>query len=309
VSSGGVSRLLAPQDGGNARGVRAHAFPLGSRGCIGILLLAPLSGCATTVGNSGYCAPPATVSYPFAPDPSPPDDAPRDAQVAALVGLSGAAKDPVSQPADATLRVLSRVELAGLVIGATSAELHCESERAEQAAEYLSRQQTRGTQWLTVGSVVAAALTGIGGVLLSTRQASEAAQDSTAIGGGIVTAGLGLASLYVHPRTRFDHERNLLADVWSGPTTSPLFPSVVWAYLTRPAFSNSRREAIRGRIVARWKQFEQVEDLASAATLFGRGGSYDVDLLRARAAMLDEVRAEVELEKQDLAAFAAALLH
>ena len=39
--------------------------------------------------------------------------------------------------------------------------------------------------------------------------------------------------------------------------------------------------------------------------LFGGGGSYDVDSLRLRAAILDEVKAEVELARQDLAALAA----
>jgi hypothetical protein len=274
----------------------------------GVLFVGTLTSCAATTVRGGYCSPPAGVSYAFAPDPPPADNAPREGQVAALVGLGGATAGNVSHSADARMRVIERIELAGLAIGATSAELDCESERAEQAAEYLSRQQTSGVQGLTIGSVTAAALTGIGSVFLSTRNASALAQDTTAVAGGVVTAGLGLASLYVHPRTRFEHERNLLADVWWGPPASTSFPPVIWAYLTRPAFSNTQRDPIRGRVVARWKQFKQVEDVASAATLFGSGGSYDGDLLRARAAMLDEVRAEVELEKQELAAFAATLL-
>jgi len=93
-----------------------------------------------------------------------------------------------------------------------------------------------------------------------------------------------------------------------GPTTSETYPPVIWTYLTRAAFSNGRREPIRGRIVGRWRQFQQVEDPATAAMLFGSGGSYDVDSLRLRAAMLDEVKAEVELARQDLAALAAELL-
>jgi hypothetical protein len=273
-----------------------------------LFLLGSLPGCIGSTVAGGYCSPPAMASFSFAPDPPPVQDAPHEAHVAALVGLSGATADQLSRSTDARLRVVERVELASLAIGATSAELECESERAEQAAEYLSRQQASRVQGLTIGSVVAAALTGIGGVLLSTKGASAVAQDTTAISGGVVTAGLGLASFYVHPRASFEHERNLLADVWFGPSASTTFPPVIWTYLTRPAFSNGGREAIRRRIVVRWKQFDQVEDLATAATLFGKGGSYDVSSLRARAAMLDEVKAEVELERQDLAAFAATLL-
>ncbi len=138
--------------------------------------------------------------------------------------------------------------------------------------------------------------------------APAVAQDSTAVSGGTVTAGLGLASLFVHRRTNYENRRNLLTDVWTGPATSETYPPVIWTYLTRPAFSNSGREPIRSRIVGRWRQFEQVEDAETAATLFGSGGLYDVDALRLRAAMLDEVKAEVELARQDLAALAAELL-
>jgi hypothetical protein len=273
-----------------------------------ILLLGVLPGCAASAVSGGYCAPPVTASFSFVPDHPPPDDAPHEAHVAALVGLSGLTAEQVARSTETRIRVVERVELASLAIGAISAELECEGERAEQAAAYLSRQQTKAVQWLTIGSVVAAALTGIGGVFLSANGASALAQETTAISGGAVTAGLGLASLYVQSRATFEHERNLLADVWFGPSTSATFPPVIWTYLTRAAFSNSGHEAIRERIVARWKRFEQIENLATAATLFGKGGSYDVDSLRARAAMLDEVNAEVQLERQDLAAFAATLL-
>jgi hypothetical protein len=129
-----------------------------------------------------------------------------------------------------------------------------------------------------------------------------------AISGGTVTAAFGLASFVVHRRTNYEHQRNLLADVWLGPVTSETYPPIIWTYLTRSAFSNSRRAPIREGIVGRWKQFQQVEDPPTAATLFGSGGSYDVDSLRLRAAMLDEVKAEVELARQDLAAIAARLL-
>jgi hypothetical protein len=228
--------------------------------------------------------------------------------VAALVGLSGITAEQVSRSDDVRVRVVERVELASLAIGAASAELDCESERAEQAADYLARAQTSSVQGLTIGSIAAATLTSIAGVFLSTRGAPALAQDTTALSGGTATAALGLASFYVHRRTSFEHQRNLLADVWRGPATSETYPPVIWTYLTRPAFSNGRRVPIRDGIVGRWKRFQQVEDPAITLMLFGNGGLYDVDSLRLRAAMLDEVKAEVELARQDLAALAARLL-
>jgi hypothetical protein len=285
-----------------------HAISNRSSPWAGAFLLAALQGCATATVRGGYCAPPTPVALSVAPDPSPSDSASREEHVAALVGLSGMTAEQVSRSDDARTRVIERVQLTSLAIGATSAELDCESERAEQAADYLGRAQTSSVQGLTVGSIAAATLTSIAGVFLSTRGAPALAQDTTAVSGGTVTAGLGLASFFVHRRTNYEHRRNLLADVWTGPTTSETYPPVIWTYLTRAAFSNGRREPIRGRIVGRWRQFQQVEDPATAAMLFGSGGSYDVDSLRLRAAMLDEVKAEVELARQDLAALAAELL-
>jgi hypothetical protein len=274
----------------------------------GAFLLAALHGCATATVRGEYCAPPTPAALSVAPDRFPPDSASHEEHVAALVGLSGLTADQVSRSDSARSRVVERVQLTSLAIGATSAELDCESERAEQAADYLGRAQTSSVQDLTVGSIAAATVTGVAGVLLSTHGAPGFAQDTTAVSGGAVTAGLGLASFFVHQRASYEHQRNLLADVWFGPATSETYPPVIWTYLTSAAFSNSRRAPIRDGIVGRWKRFQQVEDPLTATTLFGRGGSYDVDSLRLRATMLDEVKAEVELARQDLAALAAELL-
>lgn len=272
------------------------------------LVLPALQGCATATVRGEYCAPPTQAAPSFVPDPSPSDGASREDHVAALFGLSGLTAEQASRSDGARIRVVERVELANVIIGATSAELDCESERAEQAADYLARAQTSGVQGVTIGSIAAATLTGIAGVLLSTRGAPALAQDTVAVSGGAVTAGLGLASFFVHPRTSYEHPRNLLTDVWVGPATSETYPPVIWTYLTRSAFSNSQRAPIRDGIIGRWKRFQEVEDPATAGMLFGHGGRYDADSLRLRAAMLDEVKAEVELARQDLAALAAQLL-
>jgi hypothetical protein len=218
---------------------------------VGLLVL---EGCSPSVARGGgYCAPPSVPSFSVAPDKPPPDGAPREAHLAALLGLSGASVDPAADGNRG--RVIERVQLASLAIEATAAELDCEAERAEQAADYLVRGQTESAQALTIASIVAAGLTGIAGVLLSTGARPAVEQDTVAISGGVVTSGLGLGSLFVHPRTNFDHPRNLLADVWRGPSTSPAYPPVVWAYLTRHEFSNSERVTIRENMVARWTQF------------------------------------------------------
>jgi hypothetical protein len=280
------------------------------------VLLAAITGCAPSalpVRAAGYCAPPAPIAWSIAEDASPPPSADRTERLAALLGLRDvllerrASRAPAS--VESRVRALERLGMARVVVAATSAELDCEGERAEQAADYLTRRGSTGVQELTVASVLVAAGTSIAGVLLSTKSAKADVQDAVAISGGALTVGLGLGSLYVHPRVNFTHPRNLLADVWSGPAASTTYAPPVWAYLTRAEFSNDQRDAIRARIVARWRKFQQIEnDPSATALLFGAGGSYDADALRARAAMLDEVKAEVDLANQDLAALDAALV-
>jgi hypothetical protein len=266
------------------------------------------SACAAPqlVRSVGYCAPPAGATLPIPSEPARPgaSDAER---IAALVGLSSALQE---QPRSERTRMLAveRLALARLGIAATAAELECERERAEQAADALSRTKSNQAQALTIGSIGTAAATSIASVFLSTRNASAAAQESVAVGGGAVTAGLALASLYVHPSVPFQTPRNLLAPLWTGPETTPLYPPLVWTYLSRPEFSNDRRRSIRENLVERWRREAGLDhDASLAALLFGSGGDYDVDALRARAEFLDEVAAEVHLESQDLASLAAVL--
>src|SRR5690606_8233450 len=136
--------------------------------------------------------------------------------------------------------------------------------------------------------------------------ASSALQIGVAAGGGVTSAGLGLGSLWVHPTMEYLHPRNLLADLWNGPSTSTVYPPLVWAYLTRPEFPTTGGPSIRANVVRRWRELGNPG--SDAATLFGPGGVYDADALRARAGMLDQVRAEVMLLDQEVAELGAALL-
>jgi hypothetical protein len=271
-------------------------------------------GCAHAAFPSAtYCHPPAPPAAWAIPEgPPPPSDADRVERLAALIGLRGVVLELRSQAtlsADSRRLAVERIQTVRVLIGATAAQLGCESLRASEAADFLSREGATAVQGLTIASVLVAAGTTIAGVFLSTNDAKSGVQVGVAIGGGAVTAGLGLGSLYVHPTLDFPHPHNLLAEVWRGPRTSAEFPGPVWAYLTRPEFSNDQKQSIRESMIERWRMYGTVESDASAiALLFGAGGRYDVDRLRTRAAMLDQVRAEVELENQEIAALATEIL-
>ncbi|MCL2449793.1 MAG: hypothetical protein FWD17_12670 [Polyangiaceae bacterium] len=258
------------------------------------------------VRAEGYCAPPSGALVTIPSEPAKPSASYAE-RIAALLGASPAFEER-PRTESGRLLALERIELARLAIAATGAELECEQDRAEQAAEALQRVKDNQAQALTIGSIGVAAMTSVASALLATRNASAAAQDSVAIGGGVVTAGLALGSLYVHPTVPLQTPRNLLAPLWIGPEPPQVYPTIVWTYLTRPEFSNDRQRSIREHLVDRWRRETGLgEDAGLARLLFGSGGDYDIDALRARVELLGEVEAEVHLESQDLASFAAAM--
>jgi len=231
--------------------------------------------------------------------------------MAALLGLSEALslRAHGTLTTDMRLHVLERMELARLAIDATSAELDCEGERTQQAADYLASQQAGLVQLVTVASILTAAAVSVASVLLSTTNASPALQNSVGIGGAAVAAGLGFATLYVAPTIRFEHARNLLRDIWEGPAQSHVYPPIVWAYLSRATFSNAQDAPIRSKIVERFRVLGATDDDAHIRKLlFEAGGQFDVAALRAQASLLDQVKAEVALESQELEALARSLM-
>lgn len=284
--------------------------PFGFRFSMLVLGSLASAGCAasTTVAGSGYCAPPTGLSeFAAESDPLPPRGSGREEFMAAMVGLRQALSER-ARDERTRLLVLERIEAAKLAISSTSAELDCEAKRTSQAAAALARRQSSEVQTLTIASIAAAAATGLASVFASTGGGSAWTQNGIAIGGGAVTAGFGVASLYVQPTLWFNHPHNLLADVWFGPSRSSVYPSLVWGYLTIAEFSNDQSAPIREKLAARWRHFQRIDDDAQTVELlFGAGGAYDLDTLRTRESMLEEVRAEVELGNQELAALAARL--
>jgi len=260
------------------------------------------------IRGGSYCAPP-VVPAPFPSDPPPAASASRDERMAALLGMGALLAKGTPDEATRT-DLLARIEEARLSIAGTRAELDCAAERARQQADYLTHANQGAVHALTVGSIAAAAVTGIVSVFLSTGQSSRWTQNGFAVGGGAVTAGLGVASLYVDVPIRIELPRNLLADVWFGPKESSVYPSVVWGYFTQSGFSNDQQQPIRERLVERWIHFQgvQKDDQEMVTLLFGSGGTYDEGTLRKRAGMIDQVKAEVDLMNQDIAVLARRIL-
>jgi hypothetical protein len=261
-------------------------------------------GVSVGTGTGGsYCEPTSANRDAWVEDVAPPGASHR-ARIRAVLGLDALTApllhDTVPDEKAQRLATLERIEEARLAIARISAELDCEGERADQVGNYLQEKSQSWVQGFTVASLVAGAATGIASAFLMAADTSKGSQLAVGVSGASVAGALGIGALVVHPRLPFSHPRNLLADVWNGPRVSTLYPPVVWAYLSRPEFSNRGDQPIRAKIATRWRSFAGLE-ADDVKLLFGSGGPYDEKALHVRASMLNQVKAEVELLNQELA--------
>lgn len=202
-------------------------------------------------------------------------------------------------------QVSNRILLAFLDVARTAAEADCEEERADQLADRLQEARDKRIRRQTLIAIVGDAMIGIvaGGLSLALEETASAA---TAILGGSVATGFGLAAFFDNTQYEFQHTRNLLREVWTGPNQPLLIPNSVWQHLTRPLSDDPTRRSLRESLIARWRQDGRFGEPGSEteerriALFFGEGGSYEIEDLRARAAMLDLLEADVNLMSQDL---------
>lgn len=204
-------------------------------------------------------------------------------------------------------QVSNRIALALLDVARTAAEADCEEKRADQLAEVLGEARDKHIRRLLLISIVGDAMVGIvaGGLNLAVLETAAAAAD---IFGGAIATWFGVASLSLSDEARheFRHQRNLLQEVWIGPKQSALIPPSVWRHLTRPFPEDPENYSLRESLIMRWRQDGRLGEAGSEPEqrridlYFGEGGSYSIEDLRDRAAMLELLKTGVNLMSQDL---------
>lgn len=133
----------------------------------------------------------------------------------------------------------------------------------------------------------------------------ETASAIAALIGGTVATGFGSAAFFDTTEEEFRHDRNILQEVWKCPEEPLLFPVSVWRFLNRPLTEDAER-SLRETLIARWREDGRLGEPGSdteqrrIALFFGEGGTYTVEDLRARAAMVDRLEADVNLMSQHL---------
>ncbi|NGZ08038.1 MAG: hypothetical protein CV088_01450 [Nitrospira sp. LK70] len=204
-------------------------------------------------------------------------------------------------------QISDRIALALLDVARTAAEADCEEKRADQLAEVLGEERDKHIRRLLLISIVGDAMIGIvaGGLNLAVMETAAAAAE---IFGGAVATWFGVASLSLSDEARheFRHQRNLLQEVWIGPKESSLIPPSVWRHMTRPLPEDPENYSLRESLIRRWRQDGRLGEAGSEPEqrridlYFGEGGSYSIGDLRDRAAMLELLKADVNLMSQDL---------
>lgn len=204
-------------------------------------------------------------------------------------------------------QISNRILLALLDVARSAAEADCEEKRADQLAELLQEERDKHIRRLLLISIVGDAMIGIvaGGLNLAVLETAAAAAE---ILGGSVATWFGVASLSLSDEARHDfrHQRNLLQEVWIGPKESALIPPSVWRHMTRPLPEDPEQYSLRESLIMRWRQDGRLGEAGSEleqrriALFFGEGGSYSIEDLRDRAAMLELLKTDVNLMSQDL---------
>ncbi|MGU3373431.1 hypothetical protein [Chryseobacterium sp. M5A1_1a] len=196
-------------------------------------------------------------------------------------------------------RINSKITIALTELDAVAAEFDCEGERVAQIGNYVDNLNSSRNNKLILYSIVAGAAASIAGGIVP----DEGWSNAIAIGGGVLGAGFGLATLNPKgKKVEFIHQRNLLRDIWREKLESPNFPPFIWYMYTEKKFSNKEEHSIIGNMKERWLhyQFEDDKIQADQSVIFSDGGFYRSNDLHNRAAMLNQMQSATRTINQNI---------
>lgn len=196
-------------------------------------------------------------------------------------------------------KINSKITIALTELDAVAAEFDCEGERVAQIGNYVDNLNSSRNNKLILYSIITGAAASIAGGIVGDQGWSNAID----IGGGVLGAGFGLATLNPKgKKVEFIHQRNLLRDIWKGKLESPNFPPFIWYMYTEKKFSNREERSIIGNMKERWLHYQFDDDKVSAdqSVIFSDGGYYRADDLHNRAAMLNQMQSATRTINQNI---------
>jgi hypothetical protein len=223
--------------------------------------------------------------------------------LARMAELTAAGKEQSTDMLIVRQLLMERILLALLEVESTTAEIVCERDRADQDADRIDEVDAQKVTNLTILSIVLSGITGIvtGGISLASGATIGA--DVANVGGGVLATVFGVSALFVHSQVEFQHERNILHELWEDSEQPLIFSPIVWRYLHRVEDNNDNP---RTHILAVWKQKGRLGDPGTAdderrrTLFFGSGGRYSAPDLRARASLLETLEASLRLMHEEL---------
>ncbi|WP_267404047.1 MULTISPECIES: hypothetical protein [unclassified Chryseobacterium] len=196
-------------------------------------------------------------------------------------------------------KINSKITIALTELDAVAAEFDCEGERVAQIGSYVDNLNDSRNNKLILYSIITGAAASIAGGIVKDNGWSNAID----IGGGILGAGFGLATLNPKgQKVEFIHQRNLLRDIWTEKLKAANFPPFVWYMYTEKKFSNKEKHSIIGSMRERWLhyQFEDNKADADQSVIFSDGGYYRADDLHNREAMLNQMQSATRTINQNI---------
>lgn len=206
---------------------------------------------------------------------------------------------------DLRQRLTYHLLLTMLQVSGTVAEINCERDRTDQVADRMDEVDTRRVKWLTLTSILIGGVASIVSGVVGLVSAPSAAGEATDVAGGVFESGFGGTALFTQSRQEFQHERNLLKEVWQDTDTSSAFPPTIWRFL-RSKKNEQTGKLLREELITAWRQEGRLGAPGSSTEkkrrelLFGAGGVYTAPDLRARASMLETLQAEVTRINEEL---------
>ncbi len=196
-------------------------------------------------------------------------------------------------------KINSKISIALTELDAVAAEFDCEGERVAQMANYVDNMNSNRNNRLILFSIITGAVTSVAGGVIK----NNGVENAVSIGGGLLGAGLGLATFNPKgKKVEFIHERNLLRDIWEQKLLSKNFPPFIWYMYTEKKFTGNREHSIIQNMKQRWiqYQFDSDENTANQSVNFGSGGLYRSSDLHNRASMLNQMQSATRTINQNI---------
>ena len=203
---------------------------------------------------------------------------------------------------DARQHLSDRLLLSTLEISSITSEVDCEQMRTQHVVtawtESRINRAERHLQFAILGDALVGGIFG-GALALGLLDTASAV---AAIVGGTITTGLSLAATFDDVQGNFQHERNLLREVWEGPEESAIFPSPIWRFLNAPGMEDEdHTKTRREQLILDWRKHrwlgepDSEERKRRIELFFGEGGTYGTEDLRIRAQMLGFLKNYINL--------------